>query len=314
MIVGKRGKSIHFAEHNILMVLIVLVAVLSLANDRFLTYANITNLLRQTSIIGVMAVGVTFVILSGGIDLSVGSVLALSSIVASLMMRSGVSVFLAIVSGLVCGTAAGLLMGVVIHEGKVPPFIATLGGLTIFKGIVMLLSGARKVIGLPQGFIDFAVARVLGIPAMVIVWILTIVAGLLMSRYTIFGRQVYAIGSNREAARLSGINIRLTIYKIYAFCGFTSAIAGIIMTARLGGGSPTGGTGYEMDAIAAVVLGGASLNGAVGSILGTLIGTVIIATIKNGGNLLGIDPFVLDIIIGALIVLAVMFDQLRKKD
>lgn len=309
----KKLKHSQFPERNLLTILVLLIFILSIASDRFLSYNNIMNLLRQTSIIGVIAVGMTFVIISAGIDLSVGSVLAFASVICAILMNAGISIPLSIIVALIAGTSLGVLMGILIHNGSVPAFIATLGGMTIVRGAVMLISGARKISGLPTDFKHFAVAKFLGIPGMVWVWFLVIIIGFIIAKYTIFGRNVYAIGSNEEAARLSGIHIGKNIYGIYAFCAFTSSIAGILMTTRLGSGVPTSGTGYELDVIAAVVVGGASLSGAVGSILGTALGTIIIATIRNGGNLLGINPFILDILVGALIVFAVLFDQLNKK-
>lgn len=299
-------------EANLIIILITLIFILWLLNNKFLSFNNVTNLLRQTAIIGVLAVGMTFVILSAGIDLSVGSVLAFSSILASKLMVAGFPIWIAIVIALISCAIIGALMGVIIHKGKVPAFIATLGGMTITRGLVMLISNADKVMGLPEVIGDFAVQRYLGIPAMVYVWFATIGIGLFVSKYTVFGRNMYAIGSNTEAARLSGIKIGINICGIYAFSGLMSAIAGILMTARLGNGVPTAGQGYELDAIAAVVVGGGSLFGAIGSIPGTALGTIIIASIRNGGTLLGINYFILDISVGALIVLAVLFDQLRK--
>jgi len=314
MIIEKaKKKATRFREMNILLVLVALIVFFSIMSNRFLSYMNITNLLRSTSIIGVVSIGMTFVIISGGIDLSVGSVLALSSVIAAQLMVSGIPIFLSILISLAVGMIAGLVMGIIVFEAKVPPFIVTLAGLSVFRGIAMLLTGAKKVIGLPESFANFAIVRVFGLPGMAIVWLLIILAGVVLTRLTVFGRNIYAIGSNPEAARLSGINIRNSIYRVYALGGLTSAVAGILMTARLCGGSPSAGGGYELDAIAAVVLGGASLNGGIGSVFGTVIGTIIIATIKNGGNILGINPFVLNIIIGILMVAAVTFDQLQKE-
>ena len=300
------------SEINLIVILIVLVVVLQLFNDKFLSLVNITNLLRQTAIIGVLAIGMTFVILSGGIDLSVGSVLAFSSVVASKLMVAGLPIWLSILLALLSGSLIGAIMGVLIHYGKVPAFIATLGGMTIVRALVMLVTNAEKVLGLPDAIGDFAIQRIFQIPAMVYVWFATIIIGFIISRYTTFGRNMFAIGSNQEAARLSGIKIGLSITGIYAFSALMSSVAGILMTARLGSGVPTAGQGYELDAIAAVVVGGASLTGAIGSIFGTVLGTVIIATIKNGGTLIGINFFILDILIGSLIVVAVLIDQLRK--
>ncbi len=309
----KKIKDSQFPERNLIIILALLIIVLSIASNRFFSYSNIMNLLRQTSIIGVMAVGMTFVVVSSGIDLSVGSVLAFSSVILAMLLKAGTPIFISIALALLAGTAIGILMGVLIHKGSVPAFIATLGGMTITRGAVMLISGARKISGLPREFKAFATMKILGIPGMVVVWFLIVVIGYIIAKYTIFGRNVYAIGSNEEAARLSGIKIGWNMYGIYAFCAFTSAVAGILMTARLGNGVPTSGTGYELDVIAATVVGGASLSGAVGSILGTVLGTIIIATIRNGGNLLGINPFLLDILVGTLIVFAVLFDQISKK-
>lgn len=300
------------AESNLIIILVVLIVALWVMNDKFLSFANVTNLLRQTAIIGVLAIGMTFVILSGGIDLSVGSVLAFSSILASQLMVAGFPVWAAIIIALVAGAVIGAIMGIIIHKGKVPAFIATLGGMTVVRGLVMLMCGAQKIMGLPEAIGDFAVQRYLGIPAMAYIWFITIIIGWFVSKYTVFGRNMYAIGSNTEAARLSGIKIGINICGIYAFSAFMASIAGILMTARLGNGVPTAGQGYELDAIAAVVVGGGSLNGAIGSIPGTVLGTIIIASIRNGGALLGINPFILDISIGGLIVFAVLFDQLRK--
>lgn len=299
-------------ESNLIIILIVLVLIMWVLDDKFLSFINITNLLRQTAIIGVLAIGMTFVIISGGIDLSVGSVLAFSSIIASKLMVAGLPVWLAIIIALLSGSLIGVVMGIIIYKGKVPAFIATLGGMTIVRGLVMLICGAQKVTGLPTVIGDFAVTKYFGIPAMAYVWFITILIGWYISKYTVFGRNMYAIGSNIEAARLSGINIGKNIYGIYAFCALMASVAGILMTARLGNGVPTAGQGYELDAIAAVVVGGASLSGAVGSVMGTVLGAIIIAMIRNGGTLLGINPFILDILVGSLIVIAVLIDQLGK--
>lgn len=302
-----------FKEINIFLVLVFLIVAFGILNKRFISIENISNLLRSTSIIGVVAIGMTFVIISGGIDLSVGSVLALSSVIAAKLMVSGVPIYLSILISLAAGAIAGLIMGIIIYEAKVPPFIVTLAGLVVFRGIAMLLTSAKKIIGLPENFTHFAVIKVVGIPAMAIVWLILIAIGVVVARLTVFGRNIYAIGSNQEAARLSGINIRASIYKVYALSGLTSAIAGVLMAARLAGGSPSAGSGYELDAIAATVLGGTSLVGGIGGVFGTFFGTMIIATISNGGNIMGINPFVLEIIVGVLLVSAVVFDQIQKR-
>ena len=298
--------------------LLILVAVmfiaLACASDVFLTTNNLQNLIRQTAIYGVIAIGMTFVIMSGGIDLSVGSVVGLSGVIcAMLMSNASWPIFPAAVAAVLVATLVGVFNGIIIFDGKVPPFIATLGVNTAMRGVIMLITGARMISGLPKAFTSFSRDTFLYIPMLGWVWFIIIAVAIVVIKYTTFGRNNFAVGSNTEAARLSGINIRLTTYGVYTVCAFLSAIAGVLMTARLGNGVPTGGEGYETDAIAAAVLGGASLTGAEGSIIGTVLGSLIMATLRNGGNLLGVNSFVLDIIIGLMIVFAVMLDKKRKK-
>ncbi len=300
------------AEGTLILILVAFFIFLTLSTDRFLTLHNLSNLVRQTSIIGIVAIGMTFVIISAGIDLSVGSVVGFSGIVIAMLLKAGVPILLAIPVTLALGTVIGLVSGIIIHNGKVTPFIATLGMMTIVRGVVMLLSGARMVSGLPKAFSHFAQLTIAGLPALFFVWLIVIICTMLMTKYLRFGRNVFAIGSNQEAARLSGINIQTNMYKIYGTCAFTASLAGILVTSRLANGVPTAGTGYELDAIAAAVVGGASLFGGEGSILGTVLGAMLIATLRNGGNLLGINPFILQIAIGVLIIAAVMVDQLSK--
>lgn len=308
-----RFKGSFIAEGTILVVFLVLFVASAIFVRGFFTPHNLSNLVRQASINGVIALGMTFVIVSAGIDLSVGSSVGFAGMLAALMMtRFGMGIFPAVLIGLIGGTLVGLVNGIVVFDGKVPPFITTLGSMTVVRGVIMLISGARMVSGLPRSFTNFAQLTVLGVPSLVLVWFsAAIVAGFIM-RKTVFGRNIYAMGSNPEAARLSGINLRLNYYGIYAFSALMSSIAGIMLTMRLANALPTAGNGYELDAIAACVIGGASLNGAEGTIVGTVIGAMLMATLRNSGTLLGIDPFVLQILIGALIVVAVLIDQVQK--
>jgi len=264
----------------------------------------------------VVAIGMTLIIITGGIDLSVGSIVGLSGMVYALLtsnrgdiqMTSSLAIILALgVSALI-----GLANGVAVHNGKVPPFIATLGMMTLVRGIVMYSSSGRMISGLPMGFREFSVATMLGIPALAWTWIFLAIFMAFVLKYTMYGRNLYAIGSNIEAARLSGINIGSNLYNFYVTAGLFSGIAGLMLGTRMAAGVPTGGQGYELDAIASVVIGGASLSGGVGSIFGTALGALIIQTLRNGGNLLGVDPFIMQIIIGAIIILAVFFDQYLK--
>jgi ribose/xylose/arabinose/galactoside ABC-type transport system permease subunit len=299
-------------EATLIIIFVALCVVLSILTPRFFTVQNLTNLVRQTAIIGVVSLGMTYVIISGGIDLSVGSVLAFSGISGALMMVNGMPILIAVIIALALGAGLGLISGIAIHDGRVPPFVATLGMMTAARGLTMLVSDARMVTGLPRPFVQFAQLSFLGLPALFVVWLVLILGSIVVTQWTRFGRNVFAMGSNREAARLSGINLRLNTYGVYMVSGFLSGVAGVLMTSRLANGVPTAGQMYELDAIAAAVVGGASLMGGEGTIVGTVVGAMIIATIRNGGNLLGVNPFVLQVLIGVLIVVAVMIDQINK--
>ena len=305
-------KKLLAGEGTLIAILTVLFISLTMASDSFLTFNNLSNLVRQTAIIGVVAIGMSFVIITGGIDLSVGAIVGFSGIFGAILMKTGMNMMLAIVISVLFSMLVGIINGILIYNGKVPPFIATMGIMTIVRGMIMLVSGARLISGLPKVFTNFAQINILGMPSLFFVWLIIIFVAAFITKWTVFGRNVYAVGSNTEAARLSGINVRSVIYKTYALSAFTAGVAGILMTSRLGNGIPTAGQGYELDAIAGVVLGGASLSGAEGTILGTVLGAIIMATLRNGGNLLGINPFILDISIGALIIIAVLIDQNAK--
>ena len=299
-------------EGTLLTILIFLATFLSIASQFFLTIENITNLVRHTSIVGVVAIGMTFVIISGGIDLSVGSVLGFSGMTAAILMRDGNNIYIAIIVGILLGTVIGVINGVIIHKGKVPPFIATMGSMIVVRGVIMLISGARMVSGLPREFTNFSQHGFLGVPNLFIVWLSIMFLANFLAKRSLFGRNIHAIGSNVEASRLSGIKIQNNIIKVYAFCAFMASVSGIMMTSRLASGVPTGGDGFELDAIAAAVIGGASLSGAEGTVLGTVLGAFIMAMLRNGGTLMGINPFLLQIAIGSIVVAAVLIDKQKK--
>ncbi len=305
-------KSKAISEGSLILILIALFIFLSFASDTFLTWRNLSNLGRQTSINGIVALGMTFVIISGGIDLSVGAVVGLSGMIAALLMRSGVDTTVSIAVALVVSTLVGAINGVVIFKGKVPPFIATLGTMTIVRGLIMLISGAAMVAGLPKAFTAFSQAELFGIPSMIWIWILIALIAFVITKWLVFGRNVYTIGSNKEAARLSGISVGRVTIGVYALCSLFAGIAGILFISRIANGVPTAGQGYELEAIAAAVIGGASLSGAEGSVFGTVLGAIIMQLLRNGGNLLGVNPFILEIVIGALIVGVVFLDQRNK--
>jgi ribose transport system permease protein len=298
-------------ESGSVLVLLIFVVVLILSTNDFLTLTNLDNLVRQVAVFAILSVGELFVILTGGIDLSVGSILGLSGGVTALSLARGAPIALAILLGLGVGLAFGLINGLLVTRLKLPPFIATLGMLGVARGLVLLITGARTIAPLPPAFNAIANGFILGLPSLFwILIIVTVVAAFVLGR-TIFGRYVYAVGSNAESARLSGVPVDLVLIGVYCISGLLAGFAGILTASRLGAGIPTAGTGYELQAIAGAVIGGASLSGAKGRAIGAVLGAVIMALLANGGNLLGIDPFYLQIAIGLLIILAVYFDHLQ---
>jgi ribose transport system permease protein len=292
-----------------LIVLLVLFGAMTLASDEFLTGDNMANLARQVAIFGIIAVGQLLVILTAGIDLSVGSVLGLTGCVTAQLLVEGMPVPLAIVLGLAVGVGLGLFNGALVAYGKLPPFIVTLGMLGIARGIVLVLTDASTVQPLPDSFGNIANGDFLGLPNLL--WMFAAVVGVtaFVLRRTVFGRYIYAVGSNPESARLSGVPVTRVLVAVYAIAGLLAAFGGVLFASRLNAGIPTAGTGYELNAIAACVIGGASLFGAKGGAFGAAAGALIVATLNNGGNLLAVNAFYLQIIIGALILVAVAFDQ-----
>nr|WP_288830751.1 ABC transporter permease [uncultured Clostridium sp.] len=293
-------------------ILVVLFLFFGVKSPVFLKVETLMKLLKQASIYGIIAIGMTFVITSSGIDLSVGSVVGLSGIVVSMCMVSGIPVILSILIAIGASILVGLFNGVLVHNAKVPPFIATMASMTVVRNVILLMTGAKTISNLPQSFTSFASGSVLGIPNMFLTWLAIIFLGIFITGRTVFGRNIYAYGSNKESARLSGINISSTVYGVYIFSSIVCGIAGILMAARLGNGVPTSGVGYELDAIAASVVGGASLDGGEGSVIGTVLGAMIMATLRQGGTLLGINSFIMEIMIGSLIAIAVVIDKMRK--
>jgi ribose transport system permease protein len=300
-------------ESGGLIVLLVAVGALTLVSPEFLTGNNLANLARQVAIFGILAIGQLMVILTGGIDLSVGSILGLAGAVTAQLLVSGVPIIPAILIGVVVGGVLGIANGVLVTRFKLPPFIATLGMLGIARGIVLVITDANTIQGLPDGFQTVANGTVLGIPNLLIIFaIITAIAWFVLNR-TVFGRYVYAVGSNPEAARLAGVPVAMVTTAVYVISGVLAAVGGVLLTSRLGAGVPTAGTGFELQAIAACVIGGASLSGARGSAIGAACGALIIGVLNNGGNLLAINAFYLQIAIGALVLVAVGFDQMNTR-
>jgi ribose transport system permease protein len=299
-------------EAGAIVVLLLLVAALTLATDVFLTSTNLSNLARQVAVFAVLAVGQLFVILTGGIDLSVGSILALSGAITAQLMVAGSPIPLAVGFGLVVGLLLGCVNGLLVAYAGIPPFIATLGMLGMARGAVLLVTDAQTISALPRGFQLLANGTILGLPNLLLVVVVVgLVASFVLGR-TVFGRYVYAIGSNLESARLSGVPVRRVLLAVYSISGLLAGFAGVLVASRLGASIPTAGSGYELQAIAGAVIGGASLSGAKGRALGAILGALIMGTLENGGNLLGVEPFYLQIAIGALIVIAVFLDQLQQ--
>jgi ribose transport system permease protein len=300
-------------ESGGLVVLLVAIGALTLASNQFLTGSNLANLARQVAIFAIIALGQLLVILTAGIDLSVGSVLALSGAVTAQLLVAGWPIPLAILCGIALGTALGIINGLLVTRAKLPPFIATLGMLGIARGVVLVITKAKTVQPLPQSFQTIANGTVLGIPNLLIFAVVIAVAIHLVLTRTVFGRYIYAVGSNPESARLAGVPVRVVTISVYAIAGLLAGAGGVLLTSRLGAGIPTAGTGFELNAIAACVIGGASLFGAKGSALGAATGALIMGVLNNGGNLLAINAFYLQIAIGVLILVAVGFDQLNTR-
>ncbi|EGS58362.1 ribose ABC transporter permease [Vibrio cholerae] len=303
-------------EQKSLIALLFLVVVVSFLNPNFFTVDNLLNILRQTSVNAIIAVGMTLVILTAGIDLSVGSVLALCGAFAATLVAMEVPVLIAVPTALLAGATLGAISGIIIAKGKVQAFIATLVTMTLLRGVTMVYTDGRPI---STGFTDtadtfawFGTGYALGIPVPVWLMVVVFAGAWYLLNHTRFGRYVYAVGGNESATRLSGINVDRVKIGVYAICGLLAALAGIIVTSRLSSAQPTAGMGYELDAIAAVVLGGTSLMGGKGRIMGTLIGALIIGFLNNALNLLDVSSYYQMIAKAVVILLAVLVDNKNK--
>ncbi|RHW32805.1 ribose ABC transporter permease [Neobacillus notoginsengisoli] len=299
---------------GLIVSLMALSILLSILSPHFLETYNLGNIGRQTSINLIIAIGMTYVIISGGIDLSVGSMLAVVSVVvASLMKNHGLDIFTSILVGVVIGSFLGLINGLIISNIKIPPFIATLGMMTIARGIAFVYTDAYPISGFSSKFTFLGQGSIFGIPVPIIITIIAVAIGIFVLNNTIIGNHIFGLGNNEESARLAGINIKKTQLFIYTFCGFMTAISAVIVTSRLDSGQPNIGVSYELDAIAAVVLGGTSLSGGKGSIFGTVLGALIIGVLNNGMNLLSVSPYFQLIVKGLVILLAVGLNTIRER-
>jgi ribose/xylose/arabinose/galactoside ABC-type transport system permease subunit len=316
-----------FSRFAPLIFLVVLMAGFAIMEPRFLTPLNLFNVMRQVSIVGLLAVGMTFVILTAGIDLSVGSLLALCGLAAAAVAKGGLenrfSVGagaeaagygweLALIAALAVGLAGGFLQGFAITRLKVPPFVVTLGGMSAFRGAALLVAGGGPISGFPPDYTWWGQGRLGPVPVPVIIFIACAILAHVVLRYTRYGRQVYAVGGNPEAARLSGLNVRRITLSVYVIMGFFAGLGAFVLSARLNSSEAVAGTGYELTVIASVVIGGTSLFGGAGSIFGTVIGTILIGVLLNGLVLMNVSSYIQQIIIGIIIVLAVAFDTFAK--
>jgi ribose transport system permease protein len=295
--------------------LFLLGAVFTVLSPYFFSVNNLLTVATQTAVIAVIAIGQTYVLITGGIDLSIGSNIALSAMVAGLVMRAELPVPLAVLSGLLTGLASGAVSGTLVAFGNIPPFIATLGTMTVARGLSFTLTQAIPISGLPKSFTTlWGTGSTLGIPNPVIIMVVLVLVFAFILAKTKLGRHVYATGSNFEAARLSGVNTRKVLITVYVFSGLLAAFAGLIMAARIISAQPSAGDGYELDAVASSVIGGTSTMGGEGTVAGTFIGAFVIGVLRNGLNLIGVSPFIQKIVIGIVIVGSVFLDRVRRKD
>lgn len=310
----KTSRALHFDQLPILLALAALCVVMSVLSGDFLSQYNVVNILQQTTINATLAIGMTFVIITGGIDLSVGSILAFSGIFLGMMLKGGVPAPLAIALCLLIGCACGLLNGALVAYAKLPPFIVTLGMLSIARGLALIIAGGKNNSTFSAGFRALGTYRIGGVlPIQVVFVIILYLAAHYVLRFRKAGRYLYAIGGNEEATRLSGVNVRRYVAAAYVACGLAAAFASVILTAKLNSAQPSAGDGFELNAVAAAVIGGASLSGGCGSASGTLLGALIMSVLANGLTLLNVSSYAQQVVIGAVIILAVLLDVVRKR-
>ncbi|ANB56017.1 branched-chain amino acid transport system / permease component family protein [Anoxybacillus sp. B7M1] len=310
-----KSKYIYFLDKiGIIVIVLLLCVFFALMNEQFLDEANIMNVFRQTSINAILAAGMTFVILTGGIDLSVGAIIALTGVVSAyLVANTSVPAPLAVLSGIMVGGVAGYINGILTSVTKLPPIMVTLGSMTYLRGIAYVITGGYPLVVANSFFKQIGIGYVGPIPIPVIIMIVVYILSHIVLKYTVFGRNVYMIGGNEEAARLTGIKVVSRVTWVYTISGICAGIAGVILAARMYSGQPNAGTGYELDAIAAVVLGGTSLVGGVGLVVGSLFGALFMSILSNGLTLMNVEYYWQLIIKGIVIILAIYVDHVRRK-
>jgi len=298
----------------IIVILLAMGLVMSFLSPVFLTSRNLLNVLLQTSINITVAVGVTMVILTGGIDLGVGSVVALTGVTLGTMLKANVPIPFAFLIALLVGALTGIINGLLVSKGRVPAFVATLGMMSAARGLSLIITGGQSIYVFPKSFLNFfGIGYLWFIPMPVVIAAVVVIFAQYTLSQTRFGRYVYAIGGNPEAARLAGVKVTLMLVMTYMIAGITYAVGGTILTARLNSAQPIAGVGYELDAIAAAVIGGTSLSGGIGTVWGTVLGALIMGVLRNGLNLLNISSYIQQVLIGTVIVGAVLIDRMRNK-
>lgn len=304
---------INIFEYGILLFLLCLIGIFSMSSEYFFTFENLTNIVRQISIVGISTVAMTMVILTGGIDLSVGAILALSSVTLAKMLSGGVNMYLAIGVTLVGGIAMGLINGFLINKVKISPLISTLGTMTIFRGIAYIVTGGLPVYGFPKEFSFIGQGYIGSIPVPIFILAGVYIIGFVILYCTKFGVHVYGIGGSEKASLLSGVKVNLVKYKVYAISGLLASLAGVVSLSRINSGLPNTGSSFELDVVTAVVLGGISVNGGSGKLSGVIIGCLIIGILSNGMILLNIGEYYQMVVKGLVLLIAVGIDNYSKK-
>ncbi len=301
-------------RYSVTIILLCICLAFALGSSDFFTTSNLLNVALQTSIIAIVAIGMTFTILTAGIDLSVGSVMALSgAIAAGLNVRQELDPFVAIGIALLIGMLIGAINGLMIVKGGIPPFVATLAMLAIARGLTLVYTQGRPIAGLDERFIYLGTGQIMGIPVPVFIMVVVAIIAHIVTRYTPFGLHVYATGGNEEPTRLAGVSPDRIKLAVYIISGFTAALGGVLLAARLWSAQPNAAVGWELDAIAAPVIGGTSLFGGVGTIGGTVVGAFIIGVLSNGLNLMGVPSYYQQVIKGVVFILAVSLDIFTKR-
>jgi len=307
-----KKRNIKWNDMGIILTLVAMIVVFSVFTKSFFSLRNFTNVARQISVTGICAVGMTMVILTGGIDLSIGSLIGLTSALAAVMMKAGCPIILAVLAALALGVLIGFINATCINYLFIPPMITTLAMMISLRGVVYLITGGMPVYGIPEGFKVLGQGSIGPLPISTIIMVLVFILGYIILERTPFGRQIYGIGGSVETARLSGVNVKRVIYKMYMLVGLLGALAGLILTSRVNSGQPSSGDGYEMDIITAVVLGGVSVSGGEGKLFKVIIGVIFMGVLANGMMMMNINEYWQRVVKGLVLLAAVAVDIRAK--